>query len=107
MDGNKTNPKKKKILTVTAVFALIVLVAVIGAVVAFMTKMVESRANNFTLDTDILKVCVIENDKMFNSNGKYIALDISCKEFLKYFSYNDIVTVSINGHSYDVPVCST
>lgn len=51
MDGNKVNPKKKKFLTVTAVSALTVLVAVTGAVVAFMTKTVESRANNFTFVT--------------------------------------------------------
>ncbi len=51
MDGNKINPKKKKFLTVTAVSALTVLVAVTGAVVAFMTKTVESRANNFTFVT--------------------------------------------------------
>ncbi len=56
MDGNKINPKKKKFLTVTAISALTVLVAVTGAVVAFMMKTVESRANNFTFVTADVKL---------------------------------------------------
>ena len=58
-------------------------------------------------ESDILKVRVIEDNNISLSNGKYIALDISCEKFLEFFSYNDIVTVTVNNHSYDVPVCST
>lgn len=43
-----------------------------------------------------------------NNTKKYghIDLDVSTEEFLTHFAYGDIVTVSINGQDYDMPVCS-
>lgn len=54
-----------------------------------------------------VKVRVLKDDEHSRLNGKYIGFDISCDEFLSIFSYNDIVTVEVNGLKYDVPVCSS
>ncbi len=51
MNGKAAIPKKKKILIAAALSALIAAAAVTGVVTAFLTKTVESRANNFTFVT--------------------------------------------------------
>lgn len=36
----------------------------------------------------------------------HIDVNITAEEFLKRFDYGDILTVTVNGHSFDMPVCS-
>ena len=47
---------------------------------------------------------VADSSNMFKYG--HLDLNVSTEDFLKYFSYGDIVTVSFNGQSYDFPVCS-
>lgn len=54
----------------------------------------------------VLTADVRKDSYLSLSDGMCIALDISGQEFLEYFDFNDTVTVSVNGHVLDVPVCS-
>lgn len=64
-----------------------------------------STINVYAEENEVLKVRVIEDNNISAINGKYIALDITCEQFLESFDYNDIVTITVNGNSYDAPVC--
>lgn len=53
----------------------------------------------------VLRAKVIEDNDQTMVNPRFLALDLSIDELLDAFDYNDIVTVSINGHEWDMPIC--
>ena len=67
----------------------------------------ESSAFAVSAETEqaALTLRVIEDNEISRINGKYLAFDIGCDEFLEKFSYDDIVKINVNGHSYLAPVC--
>lgn len=53
----------------------------------------------------VLKARVMEDNAQTRANPRFLALELSVDELFATFDYNDIVTVSINGHEWDMPFC--